>query len=277
MSELVLITGTSSGIGLAAAVACAAQGHRVVATLRSLERRKELEAAAAERGVHVDIEQLDVTAPDVRQKVGELVLKYGPFYALVNNASTTLAGVFEEQDEAESRELFETNVFGLMAVTRAVLPTLRAQGRGRIINVSSVSGRVALPGLATYAATKFAIEGLTEALRFELEPFGIAVCLVEPGAFGAPALDRAPPSGRPIAEYGPVHDEIARLYRESAEGPPPPEPVAQAIAALVTAPSPPLRTAVGREAQALVTLRRLVPDRIFASGLRRYIGFSRSR
>lgn len=277
MSDLVLITGSSSSVGVAAAVACAARGHRVIATLRNLERRKELEAAAAEHHVHVDIEQLDVTAPDVGAKVGELVLKYGPIYALVNNASVAIAGVFEEQGEPEAREQFEANVFGLMAVTRAVLPTMRAQGRGRIINVSSVSGRVALPGLATYAATKFAVEGFTEALRFELGSFGIDVCLVEPGAFGKPVLDRAPPSGRPVPAYAPVHDEIARLYREAAEQAPPPGPVADAIAALVAAPSPPFRTAVGREAQALVALRRFVPDRIFASGLRRYIGFSRSR
>lgn len=125
MGELVLITGTSSGIGLCAAVECAAAGHRVIATMRDPERRGVLEAAAKARGLVVHVEQLDVTLPGAGDKIRELVLKFGPVYALVNNAGVAMGGAFEEQGEAVIRAQFETNVFGVMAVTRAVLPSMR--------------------------------------------------------------------------------------------------------------------------------------------------------
>ncbi len=186
MGELVLVTGTSSGIGLSTAVECATLGHTVVATLRQLDKRGALENAAKERGVKVFVEQLDVTHEGVGAKVRELILKYGPFYGLVNNAGIAVAGAFEEQSEDDIRDQFETNVFGLMAVTRAVLPSMRAAGRGRIVNVSSISGRIGFPALAAYAATKHAVEGFAEGLRWEVEPFGIKVLNVEPGTTKTP-------------------------------------------------------------------------------------------
>jgi NAD(P)-dependent dehydrogenase (short-subunit alcohol dehydrogenase family) len=279
LGELVLITGTSSGIGLAAAVECAASGHRVVATMRDLGRRQALVEAAKARGVSVDVEQLDVTAEGAGAKVRELVLKYGPFYALVNNASVALGGAFEEQDEIDVRAQFETNVFGLMAVTRALLPSMRAAGRGRIVNVSSLSGRVALPLLSAYAASKHAVEGLSESLRWELEPFGIEVCLVEPGPIKASILAGSQRRG-PTTTDGPyraLYDALSRLLDEEAQKTPSPEPVARAIARLVSEPSPRFRTLVGIDARTLVTLRRMVPDRLFATGIRRLMALPRSR
>src|SRR5687768_14210006 len=186
MGELVLITGTSSGIGLSTAVECAAFGHRVVATMRNVERRGALEAAATARGASVSVEQLDVTSAGVDAKLRELTLKYGPFFGVVNNAGVAVGGAFEELSETDVRDVFETNVFGLMAVTRAALPSMRACERGRIVNVSSVSGRVGLPALSAYAASKHAVEGFSEALRWEVEPFGVDVCLVEPGSYKTP-------------------------------------------------------------------------------------------
>ena len=278
--ELVLITGTSSGIGLSAAIECAAAGHRVVATMRDLTRREALEKAAAARKVRVDVEQLDVNADNLGAKVRELILKYGPVFALVNNAGIAVAGVFEEQSEADTRGQFETNVFGLMAVTRALLPAMRAAGRGRIINVSSISGRLAFPALSIYAATKHAVEGFSEGLRWELDPFGIGVCLIEPGTFKTPIffanqrraehLDREGP-------YGAINRALEKLYLEEADKAPPPDVVGQAIAKLVSAPAPPFRTVVGRDARTLVALRRVVPDRLFATGIRRFINLPRPR
>ncbi|MEJ7729728.1 MAG: SDR family NAD(P)-dependent oxidoreductase [Polyangiaceae bacterium] len=280
MPELVLITGTSSGIGLATAAECAAAGHRVVATMRQLDKRGPLEHAVAARGVRVDVEQLDVTAADAGEKVRELVLKYGPIYALVNNAGIAIAGVFEEQTEGDVRDQFETNVFGAMAVTRAVLPSMRAAGRGRVINISSISGRVGFPALAMYAATKHAIEGFSEALRWEVEPFGVDVCLVEPGTFRTPIFfdnqRRAARQGE-IGEYRAINEALEKLYLEGADKAPPPDAVGQAIARLVSVSTPPFRTVVGRDARALVALRRVVPERLFASGMRRLINLPRGR
>jgi NAD(P)-dependent dehydrogenase (short-subunit alcohol dehydrogenase family) len=291
VGELVLITGTSSGVGLCAAIECAAAGHRVIATMRNPERRGPLEAAAKARGVGVHVEQLDVTLPGAGDKIRELVMKFGPVYALVNNAGVAVGGAFEEQGEAAIRAQFETNVFGVMAVTRAVLPSMRAAGRGRIINVSSLSGRVALPLLSTYAATKHAIEGFSEALRWELEGFGIDVCVVEPGSFKSPVPgygERAPaeaadeggprPSRPPGAgPYAPLNETMERLALDEAAKGPTSEVVGVAIARLVAEPSPRFRSLIGIDARTLVTLRRMVPDRLFASGIRRLMHLPRSR
>ena len=300
MGELVLITGTSSGIGLSAAVECAAAGHRVIATMRSPERRKPLLEAAEARGVTLDVEQLDVTSDGAAGKIRELTLKYGPLYALVNNAGIACGGAFEEQSEADVREQFETNVFGMMAVTRAVLPSMRAAQRGRIINVSSLSGRVAFPLLSVYAATKHAVEGFSEALRWELEPFGIDVCLVEPGTFktsisfsgqrprgseprGSEPRSSEPPVSRPPASsvaaspYGAMVETVRRILADESERAPPPDAVGKAIAGLVADPAPRFRSLIGIDARTLVTLRRMVPDRLFASGIRRLLHLPRSR
>ena len=280
MSNLVLITGTSSGIGLSAAVECAAAGLRVIATMRDLERRKALDDAAKERGVTLAVEQLDVTADNVTPKIRELVLKYGPVFGLVNNAGIAVGGAFEEQSEADVREQFETNVFGLMAVTRAVLPTMRAAQRGRIVNVSSISGRVGLPLVSAYAATKHAVEGLSESLRWELEGFGIDVCLVEPGKFKTSIFFDNLRRGANVAQAGPYAElsaNVEKMLLEEAEKAPPPDAVGRTIAALLGEVSPRFRTVVGTDARTLVTLRRMVPDRLFASAIRRLLNLPRLR
>ncbi len=280
MGNLVLITGTSSGIGLSAAVECAAAGFRVVATMRDVDRRKALDEATKARGVSVSVEQLDVTAGHVVPKIRELVLKYGPFYGLVNNAGLAIGGAFEEQSEADVREQFETNVFGLMAVTRAVLPTMRAAKRGRIINVSSISGRVGLPLVSTYAATKHAVEGLSESLRWELEGFGIDVCLVEPGTFKTPIFFEHLRRGAAVPTSGPysaLTEMVEKLFLEEAEKASEPDSVGRAIAGLLGQESPRFRTVIGTDARTLVTLRRMVPDRLFASGIRRLLNLPRLR
>jgi NAD(P)-dependent dehydrogenase (short-subunit alcohol dehydrogenase family) len=278
LGEFVLITGTSSGIGLSAAVECAVAGHRVVATMRDPERRAALLQAAEARGVSVHVEQLDVTAGGAAAKVRELTLKYGPVHALVNNAGVLVSGPFEEQSEDDVRRQFETNVFGLMEVTRAVLPSMRAAGRGRIINVSSVVGRVAFPLWSVYAASKHAVEGFSEALRWEVEPFGVDVCLVEPGTFKTAMLSDS--LRHPVARsgvYAVLTETVERMLAEEVEKAPPPDAVGKAIAALVVDPSPRFRTLVGIDARTLVTLRRMVPDRLFASGIRRLLQLQRPR
>ncbi len=274
MSDLILITGTSSGIGLATAVECAAAGHRVIATLRNLDKRAALEKAAKDRGVKIEVEQLDVTQEGAGAKVRELVMKYGPIYALVNNAGVAVGGAFEEQSEEDVREQFETNVFGLMAMTRAVLPAMRTAGRGRIINVSSVSGRITFPLLSIYGATKHAVEGFSEGLRWEVEPFGIQVVNVEPGMVKTPIFTENQRRGAMVSMEGPyasmnghVEDLLLRDIDKAASA----DTVGSAIARLVTEPSPPFRVVLGTDARALVTLHRLLPDRLFSLGMRRVL------
>lgn len=288
---LVLITGTSSGIGLATAIACAQHGFDVIATMRNLERSEPL-AAEVERldlaprssrdsidvsradGV-VHIEQLDVTAPGAGGKVRELVLKYGPIECLVNNAAIAVGGVFEEQSELDIREQFETNVFGLMAVTRALLPSMRTNRRGRVINVSSISGRIGLPGIAVYAATKHAISGFSESLRHEVAQFGIEVCLVEPGTFKAGIFMQNQRRAHNVDDEGPYRELMRTMEKlllgaaESAEGP---EVVGAKIAELLETEAPPFRTVVGNQARAAAALKRVAPDGLFSTAIRRLMG-----
>lgn len=274
MGELVLITGASSGIGLATALACAAAGHSVVATMRNVERRGTLEEAAKARGVRVFVEQLDVTHEGAGAKVRELVLKYGPVYALVNNAGIAVGGAFEEQSAEDVRDQFDTNVLGLMEVTRAVLPAMRAARRGRVINVSSISGRVAFPLLSVYAATKHAVEGFSEGLRWELSPFGVQVVSVAPGTVKTPIFFENQRRGALVSEDGPysaMGAAVEKIILGGAEKAPSPETVGAAIARLIDDPSPPFRILVGREARTLATLRRVLPDRVFSLAMRQAV------
>lgn len=270
--ELIFITGTSSGIGLASAIECAAAGFKVVATMRNLSKKDALLQAAADRKVSANVfaEALDVTSKDIDGKINELTAKYGTPFGLVNNAGIVVGGPFEEQSDAQVREEFETNVFGLFAATRALLPLMRARGRGRIVNISSLSGRVGFPLASTYAATKHAVEGFSEALRWELAPFGIQVCLIEPGAIKTPIfydnLRRAALENKE-GPYGRLSAHVEAMMMKEAESAPPPELVARALRKTLTRKKPAFRTLVGMDARGLVALRWLLPERVLAWAL----------
>jgi NAD(P)-dependent dehydrogenase (short-subunit alcohol dehydrogenase family) len=277
MRSLALITGASRGIGRAAALACAEAGFKVIATVREIDRARGLLDDAARRTLEIDIEQLDVTDPAVEERVRELVLKYGPIDNVVNHASVAVHGAFEEQSERDVRDQFETNVFGAMAVTRALLPAMRASGRGRIVNVSGIFGRMGLPRLAPYAASKHALSGLSDALRHELAPFGIHVCLVEAGTFSTALLSSSPRRGEhvtPEGPYGALGRVMRRLLSDANARDEPEswaEDAGRRIAQLLTMSDPPFRTVLGAEARAVAALRQLLPDALFSSGLRRII------
>src|SRR5580698_3889120 len=183
--RVVLITGCSSGFGLTTSVAAARRGWRVFATMRDPGRRAALDAAAAAAGVSVEVAALDVAdAGSVKQAVAAvLVATGGRLDAVVNNAGIADAGFFEDQPEAESRQVMETNFFGATAVTRAALPSLRRSPDGRVVMVSSVAAFSPQAGLSAYVASKWALEGWAESLAIEVAPLGVRVILVEPGAY----------------------------------------------------------------------------------------------
>jgi NAD(P)-dependent dehydrogenase (short-subunit alcohol dehydrogenase family) len=286
MRPLVLITGTSGGIGLAAAVACAQAGFEVIATMRDLGRRAELDMrlrdtglttpdVGAPRGVaSVHVEQLDVTSRSAADKVHELLLKYGPIENLVNSAALAIEGAFEDQSDRDVRDQLETNFFGALAVTRGLLPTMRAQRRGRIINVSGIVGHVGLPALGPYAASKQALEGLSEALRFEVAPFGIAVCMVESGRMVAPIGEqnlRRAQHFDPGGAYGALCERLGRMYRDLGRVAPSADMVAAKIAGLLASESPPFRSVVGNRTRVLGAVQRVLPDRLLARAFQRWI------
>jgi NAD(P)-dependent dehydrogenase (short-subunit alcohol dehydrogenase family) len=265
----VLVTGTSSGLGLETAVHLAERGFRVFATMRDLGRRARLDAEAVRRRAQVEVLQLDVTDPaSVRSAVSTTVERAGAIHGLVNNAGMPLRGYFEDLAPDEIRDVFETNLFGAMAVTRAVLPHLHAAGRGRIVMIDSIGGRIGSPGLSAYCATKFALEGFSEALALEMKPFGIDVILVEPGIvktdiWGAnrrlarKALDPAGPYYRWFRRSEQLADRIV------ASAPNRPVDVARAVYRALTTSKPRLRYVVGRHARLLLNLRAYMPGESF--------------
>jgi len=182
MTQRVLITGTSSGIGLDTAVLLADQGWQVVATLRNLEKRSALDEAAAARGVSLEVRQLDVAdLTSIEACIEGVERDLGPIDALVNNAGFGRLGSVEQLDDAALRQVMDTNFFGVWNTTRAVLPRMRERGSGRIVTVSSIGGLVAQPFNDAYCAAKFAVEGMMESLAPVARELGLHVSVIEPG------------------------------------------------------------------------------------------------
>ena len=182
--SIILITGCSSGFGLLTAVALAAKGNIVYATMRDTSRQNDLLTAATKHGCHVIVRPLDVTKPnEIKNVVDEIVTTHRRIDVLINNAGYGLGGFFEDLTEEEIRAQMETNFFGVQAVTRAVIPIMRHYKQGKIINISSIAGLCGTPSLGAYNASKWALEGFSESLYHELSLFGIKVVLVEPGSY----------------------------------------------------------------------------------------------
>lgn len=266
--KVVLISGASAGLGQAAAEALAQQGHRVYGTSRRAQWPRE--AIVAGRPLIVP---MDVTRDDSVEAVVRFVLeREGRLDVLVNNAGMGIAGALEDTSVEEARSQLETNLFGVHRLCRAVLPTLRAQRRGLMINVSSIGGIVTLPFQGFYSASKFALEAYSDALRLEVAPFGIDVCLVEPGDFrtGFTAARQLVSGHRPgSAYYEAGQRAIAVMERDEQKGAEPRE-VARLIARLVETPSPPARSLAGATVQkSVVLLKRLLPTRALDAILRK--------
>ncbi|WP_433247046.1 oxidoreductase [Streptosporangium sp. CA-135522] len=243
-----LITGASSGFGRSIAEAALAAGDTVVATARKPEVLDDLVAAHPDRAVAV---RLDVTdSARIAEVVAEVILWHGRIDVLVNNAGLGLIGAVEETTDRELRDLMELHFFGPAALTRAVLPHMRRQGSGAIVQMSSMGGRLSFAGVGAYSATKFALEGLSEALAAEVAPFGIKVLIVEPGAFrtgftGSGALQQTAAISAYEETVGPVR---AMLPSSHGKEPGDPAKAAAAILAALEAEKTPLRLPLGNDA-----------------------------
>jgi len=267
--DTVLVTGSSTGLGLETALHLAGRGFRVFASLRDLEHRPAVLEAAEQRGVALEVVQLDVTdRGSIDSAVSSVIAASGGVFGLVNNAGIGLRGCFEDLNDAEIRQVFEANVFGTMAVTRRVLPSMRAAGRGRIITITSVGGRIATFGLSAYCSTKFAQEGFGEALALEVAPFGIQSILIEPGIIKTSrwTVNRGTAANalNPESPYYAMfrrHEELADRFVETRKTRP--EHVAKAVYRALTARRPRMRYVVGRPASVVVALRGLLPDGLF--------------
>jgi NADP-dependent 3-hydroxy acid dehydrogenase YdfG len=242
------ITGASTGFGRLLAEEVLKVGGKVVATARKLDKVSDLEAKHPQTAKAL---ALDVTnQAQVDAAVEQTVAKFGRVDVLVNNAGYGVAGAIEEVSEAELMPMFETNIFGLLRVTRAFLPQLRKQRTGHILNLSSIGGVVASPGMGYYNATKFAVEGLSEALAGELAPLGIKVTIVEPGPFRTDFLGRSVVvAEKRIADYDTTAANMRKYVAEN-DGNQPGDPLraVHAMMQVANSPAPPLRLLLGASA-----------------------------
>ncbi|HVT10563.1 MAG TPA: SDR family oxidoreductase [Polyangia bacterium] len=262
----VLVTGSSSGFGRAVAERFASRGWRVFASMRDPARGAALRELAAAKGWRLSTPPLDVTdGASVDAAVGALLRETaGRLDVLVNNAGYYAYGPLEETTPDELRAQLETNVVGVHRVTRAVLPAMRRRGDGAVVTIGSVSGRVALPIVGPYHASKWALEGMIESWRLELAPFGIRVSLVEPGMFATAlyANERLAASFTPESPYAGLVEAYRRQSAalERAEDL---TPVVDTVERAATAASPRLRWPVGPTSFSGTRLRPLVPDRLY--------------
>ena len=267
---VVLITGASSGIGMATALYMAERGYRVVGTSRAKGRLAELETEAAGRGLPIAGVELDINSEaGLAETLGSIAKEHGPVSVLVNNAGYGLFGPVQTLSADEMRSLFETNVFAVARLIRAVLPGMIEQGGGTIVNVSSILGRIGAPFHGAYASSKFALEGLTESLRTEVWPLGVRVVLVEPGLFRTAFPENQLMTADIESDDGAPYDRYVRAYRKRASGAfnrgGDPALVAKVIYGIVRSRRPRLRYPVGIDSRAGSLAARVLPERVFLS------------
>jgi len=251
-SKTLLITGVSSGFGRALALEALGAGHRVVGTVRNEQARREFEALAAENATARILDVTDFEA--INEVVADIERTVGPVDVLVNNAGYGHEGIFEESPLADMRRQFDVNVFGAVAMMKAVLPYMRDRRSGHILNITSMGGHITLPGISYYCGSKFALEGISESVGKEVKPFGITVTAVAPGSFrtdwAGRSMIRAP---RSIADYDGLFDPIREARRQkSGKQLGDPAKAARAMLHIIASDSPPAHLLLGSDAIDLV-------------------------
>jgi NAD(P)-dependent dehydrogenase (short-subunit alcohol dehydrogenase family) len=283
-AKSILITGASDGLGKAAAILCAERGYRVFAAGRSAEKRAQLDALAREQKLPLETLELDVCDDASVQRAVKTVLdKAGAIDVLVNNAGLSYVAAVEDMTMEDWRRQFETNFFGVLRVTRAVLAHMRERRQGRILMMSSVSGFVTPPTQGGYSSSKHALEGLSNALRLELYPFGIDVVLIEPGYIVTNIQNTTAALAKPYAEkiksgpYSRIYEALlsnAKHSRASSEVTP--EDCARVMLRATETPRPKPRYTVTRLAAQVKWLKRLLPDRTLDAIFRKRYKISRA-
>jgi NAD(P)-dependent dehydrogenase (short-subunit alcohol dehydrogenase family) len=255
-----VITGCSTGIGYATALRLAADGHHVVATMRTPDA-SDLGVVSKERGLDVEVRALDVTdGPAVDALFSDVIATHGGVDVLVNNAGISgRAGIVEEAEMDAYQEVFDTNFFGAMRCTKAVLPSMRERGGGSIVQVTSQAGRFCAPGMSGYNSSKWALEAASETLAVEVAPFGIRVAIIEPGLI-LTAIWGKVDMQMPAGPYAPTQIRLGTVILEEMPYGSPSEEVADCIAEAITTDTPKLRWLVGRGAELNVASRNAMTD-----------------
>jgi NAD(P)-dependent dehydrogenase (short-subunit alcohol dehydrogenase family) len=274
ITRIAVVTGSSSGIGFETALLLARSGFHTYATMRNLEKSKSITEIANTEKLPLQVVQLDVNDDiSVKNAIDKIVgaaAENKRIDALVNNAGYGLVGAFEDLSVEEIKAQFETNLYGVIRVTQQVLPVMRKQNSGgTIVNVSSVGGRIGVPVLSAYQSTKFALEGLSESMSYELEPFGIRVVIIEPGFIRTNIVNSSTSAQKaldPKSPYFPLMQKVKNHFKsmiENASSSSPPEEVAKVILHAITSENPQLRYTVGNDAATIIQARMNMPDKEF--------------
>ena len=265
--KVAVVTGSSTGIGYETSLILARNGFLTYATMRNLNKSESIESIITKENLPIHIKQLDVTDDtSVKNAVEAISSETGRIDLLVNNAGYGLNGAFEDLAMDEIKAQFETNVFGLIRTTQAVLPIMRRQKSGTVINISSGVGRFGLPGSSAYVSTKFAVEGLCESMSYELEPFGIKVVLVEPGVIKTNFVDGmviARKSQDPKSPYSQIIQKMVTGLEEMMKNGSSPDLVAKVVLNAAINENPSLRYLAGNDVEQLLESKRKMPDEEF--------------
>ena len=275
MDKVAIVTGSSSGIGFAASVLLARNGIYTYASMRNITKANTIKEIAKKENLPLHVIQLDVTDDkSVKSAVNNVLEEKKRIDVLVNNAGYGLMGCIEDISMEEVKAQFETNLFGIIRTTQAVLPAMRKQKHGIIVNVSSIAGRIGFPGTSAYISTKFALEGLSESMRYELEPFGIKVVIVEPGVVRTNFMNAAILARKALDSKSPYAQLIQKVgtgFKLLVEHGTPPEEVAKAILKAVTAENPEPRYLVGNDAAIIMEARKSMSDAEFEKFMKKDI------
>ena len=268
MKQVALITGCSSGIGYETSILLAQNGFRTYATMRNIDKGDKLKEIAEKENLDLKIIKLDVTDDySIQNAIKEIVQETNRIDVLVNNAGNNIAGAVEDLSIEEFKEQFETNFFGLIRVTKVVLPIMRKQNNGIIVNLSSIAGKMAIPLNSPYVSSKFAVEGFSESIRYELEDFGIKVILIEPGVIKSNFYENIKMSKNslmdPKSAYQPITQKIFEAFLPMLEYAFPTKIVADVILEAVNSDNPNIRYTVGDDAKSIIEARKKLSDKEF--------------
>jgi NAD(P)-dependent dehydrogenase (short-subunit alcohol dehydrogenase family) len=272
--KVALVTGSSRGIGFVTSTTLARNGFLTYASMRNLDKEKEIRLVVDKEKIPLKTIQLDVTdSNSVDNAIKSIMEQSGRIDVLVNNAGYGLVGAFEELGMEEIKQQYETNLFGVMRVTQAVLPIMRKQKSGIIVNMSSGAGRFGYPNGSAYVSTKFALEGLTESVAYEVEPFGIKIVLVEPGFVRTNFSNVvAKKSQSTNSQYSKMTEKMAASIEQMKLKSSPPELVANVVLEVVTSKNPNLRYLAGKDVEKWMEQKKNMSDEQFFSMIKQSLG-----
>jgi NAD(P)-dependent dehydrogenase (short-subunit alcohol dehydrogenase family) len=280
--KVAVVTGSSSGMGYETSLILARNGFHTYASMRKLDGdgSKQITDIAKNENLPLEVIQLDVNNDNsVTDAINRIANEKGRIDVVINNAGYDLMGALEETSIEEIKAQFETNFFGAVRMMQAVMPMMRKQGgRGIIVNITSLGGRISFPLNSPYHATKFALEGLSESIQYELEPFGIKVIVIEPGGVGSNFLKNlkwASKTSDPLnSPYRSMQNSMSEYFKQWAQNLTHPSEVAKVILQAVTSDNPDFRYVVGKDAEMTLESRRSMSDREFHNLIKKQINLS---